>query len=281
MTTKRTNHLVDPYDEKHTMMLLRNASTYWIGALLTTAVSGFSCHQTSSFANCRTALSVSSNPYATSTINIEENAPRDLAGMNEWAMNYGVQTADGVNVGVVEEDIPSAFPEFGVATSQPLAYGQPVLSVPQEMILTGYKAREEFGPQDAVENLFELLQTTDDLPHFYLMCKLIKEVELGFDSPWYPWLNGLPRHFSNGSSMTHFCTDLLPPLVGNLVTKERVRFRQFFRALKQVDCLDKKTRTNKELAKWAFAIAYTRAFPSPMGNGDVQIAPVADMVSDR
>lgn len=271
---------------------LRNASIYRIGLLLallaTTAVCGFSCHRRVSFANCNchthtTLLFVSSDSYAinSNSISIDENAQRDMASMNEWALNYGVQTADGIGVGVVEEEtIPSVFPEFGVATAQPLAYGQPILSVPQEMILSGNKALAEFGTQDGAENLFELLQTTHDLPYFYVMCKLIKEVELGMESPWYPWLNSLPRYFSNGSSMTHLCTDLLPPLVGNLVTLERVRFRQFFRALKQVDstCMDKSTRTNKELAKWAFAIVYTRSIISPMGDGDVQLIPVADMV---
>jgi hypothetical protein len=35
-----------------------------------------------------------------------------MASMNEWALNYGVQTADGIIVGEVKkETIPSVFPE--------------------------------------------------------------------------------------------------------------------------------------------------------------------------
>merc|ERR1719343_1315523 len=158
---------------------------------------------------------------------------------------------------------------------------QPVLLVPSELIITGTKARDELGRQEMAEDLFERLQTTDDLPHFYVFLKILKEYESGIDSPWYYWLNSLPRYFSNGSSMTHLCSDLLPPLVGNLVSLERVRFRQFFRALKNVDCLSDDTRSDKALAKWAFAVVYTRSvLLSPDSEGsyrDVQVVPVADM----
>ena len=37
---------------------------------------------------------------------------------------------------------------------------------------------------------------------FRLMVKVLAEYEKGTDSPFYPWLNSLPRRFYNGASMT-------------------------------------------------------------------------------
>ncbi|KAL3932388.1 MAG: hypothetical protein SGARI_003975 [Bacillariaceae sp.] len=60
--------------------------------------------------------------------------------------------------------------------------------------------------------------------------------------------------------MTHFCcSECLPPLVGSLANQERLRFIQFFKALQFVksDVLSEATKTNRPLAKWAYAVVYT------------------------
>ena len=234
-----------------------------------------------------TALSVASTfsngGSSSSCINIDEYAPRDIAGMEEWATTCGVQKADGFTF--TNGEGYGGATEFGVGTELDILAEEPVLFVPNQMIITGAKAREEYGPLETAEGLFERLQTTKDLPHFYVFLKVLKEYESGTDSPWYYWLNSLPRYFSNGSSMTHLCSDLLPPLVGSLVSLERVRFRQFFRALKHVDFLPENIRSDKALAKWAFAIVYTRSFPLyPDAEGnyqDVQLVPMVDMVRTK
>lgn len=222
-------------------------------------------------------------------VDINETAPRDVASMEEWATNSGVQKSDGLFY-INDDEAAQAqsngggllsSSDLGVWTELDLPAETSVVTVPYEMILTGSKAREEFGHLEQAEDLFERLHTTSDLPHFYLFLKLLREYERGQASLWYPWLNSLPRYFSNGSSLTHLCSDLLPPLVGNLVALERVRFRQFYRALKQAEGLTPTTKIDKELAKWAFAIVYTRSLPlfqDEHGNcQDVQLVPVADM----
>ena len=210
-------------------------------------------------------------------VSIEEDAPRDVVAFDEWATSCGVQKVDGFQLTMNNEDIYTGI-DFGVVTTQDIPVGQPVLFVPHQMILTGTKAREELGIAQTAEMLLERLQTTDQLPQFYIFLKVLKEWELGNQSPWYPWLNSLPRYYSNGSSMTHFCCRILPPLVGNLTNKERVRFRQFYKALDYVDFLDEQTKKNRDLAKWAYAVTYTRSFPiADGGTGDVQIVPMADM----
>jgi hypothetical protein len=42
------------------------------------------------------------------------------------------------------------------------------------------------------------------------------EYEKGVESPWFHWLNALPRYFSNAVSMTPFCCRCLPLLMASL-----------------------------------------------------------------
>jgi hypothetical protein len=174
--------------------------------------------------------------------------------------------------------------DLEVATNNNLVAGQPVLLVPYDVILTGSKAREELGPIQHVENLLEALRAKDHLPYFYLMVKILKECQKGTGSPWYDWLDSLPWYISNGSCMTELCCDLLLPLVGNLVRQEQLRFLQFFGALENVECLSPRFRKDQALAKWAFAVVYTRSIPLLDGRQnrffskhDAQLIPNADM----
>lgn len=211
---------------------------------------------------------------ANTCIDIDEKSPRDIGTMDEWITTYGVQKADGFQLTMSQDGN-----DVQAITNQDLPAGQPVLFVPTGMILRGEAARQEMGSIESAEELFGRLRVTENLPEFYLFLKILKEYELGQQSPWYPWLNSLPRYFSNGSSMTHFCCkECLPPLVGNLANQERIRFIQFFRALQFVQFFQSRdTNTNRALAKWAFAVVSTRSFPSP--DGDSQLVPMADMVS--
>ena len=207
-------------------------------------------------------------------IDIDEAAVRDISSFHEWATAYGVRTAEGFELTTMSED-PAL--DVGVMTNADMPEGTTALYIPSEMILSANAAREEVaGMTDAAEELFERLGTTDTLLRFYLFLKLLREYEAGDTSPWFPWMNSLPRYFSNGASMTHFCCqECLPPLVGNLVMKERTSFKQYFKALDYCEFLHSHTRWNKKLAKWAYSVVYTRGFDD--GFGDIKIAPMADL----
>lgn len=213
------------------------------------------------------------------TVSIDESAPRDIGAVEEWAAACGVQRAEGFQLTSTATGEDGT--DVGVATARDLPAGSPVLFVPSGVTLSSDRALRELGRVDAAEDLFGRLSAADQLPQFYLFLKILAEYEMGDRSPWHPWLNSLPRYFSNGSSMTHFCcSECLPPLVGKLALNERTRFKQFFRALKFVDFLSEQTRSNKKLAKWAFAVVYTRSFQVGIGDAhnDVRIVPMADMV---
>jgi SET domain len=214
-----------------------------------------------------------------SLVDISEGTPRDIAAMDQWAAACGVQRSEGFLLTQEETPIdPNLDVNIGVATSTDIPAGQAILMVPNNMILSGSQAREEIGAVPVAEELLSKLYTAQDhFPQFYLLIQILRQYQLGMQSPWYPWLNSLPRYFSNGSSMTHFCcSECLPPLVGSLANQERLRFIQFFKALQFVDrnILTESTKGNRNLAKWAFAVVYTRCIPF---QGDSVIVPMADM----
>ena len=202
--------------------------------------------------------------------------------LEDWASACGVQKAEGVQLTTETEEVADngvTDVNVGVTTTQSIPSGQPVLFVPSDMIISASKVREELGTDRSAETLLGRLGKADDLPHYYLMLKIISEYEKGEASPYFRWLNSLPRYFSNGSSMTHFCcTKLLPLLTGKLANRERIRFTYFYKALQDSQVLDKgQIKTNKDVAKWAFAIVFTRSFPFGKPNGgDSHIIPMAD-----
>lgn len=215
-----------------------------------------------------------------SFVDISEGAPRDIAAMNEWAAACGVQRSDGFQLTQEESSMVDGNLDVnvGVLTTSNIPAGQGVLMVPNNMILSGFQSRDELGAVPVAEELLSKLDAAQDhLPQFYLVLQLLKQYQMGVTSPWFPWLNSLPRYFCNGSSMTHFCcSECLPPLVGSLANQERLRFIQFFKALQFVDrnILTESTKNNRPLAKWAFAVVYTRSIPF---GGDSVIVPMADM----
>lgn len=155
-------------------------------------------------------------------INIDENAERDIVTFDQWLSVCGVQRVDGFQLTPVSEQ-PL---DVGVMTTQDLPAQSPIAFVPNEMMLSANRAKEEIGTLDAAEKRLVSAKAAEHVPKFYLFLKILKEFELGDQSPYYPWLNSLPRYFSNGASMTPFCFDCLPPLAANLAMGERIKFIQ-------------------------------------------------------
>jgi len=204
-------------------------------------------------------------------VNIDENCPRDVQTFDEWAASCGVQRTGGFQL-TSEDGV-----DISAMTTEDLPAESPVLFVPNQMILSSQRAIEEIGRVEEAEKRLVSTKAAEHVPNFYLFLKILKEYEMGDQSPWYPWLNSLPRYYSNGASMTPFCFDCLPPLAGNLAREERIKFIQFFQALKYVDFLSEEVKSNKDLTKWAFAVLYTRGFATP--DGDFRIVPMADYLN--
>ena len=204
------------------------------------------------------------------TIDITKRAIRDIPTMDNWSYACGVQRANGVQLESTNVE------EVCLFATQDIAANSPVLFVPNQMILSGvqFAQQPEFGRVEGPEILLSITGEQEYISQFYLLCKILKEYENGVNSPWYPYLNSLPRQFNNGGSMTQWCTTCLPPYVGKLASRERIRFSKFFQALKQIPYLDDRIKRDRSIVKWAYQIATTRSIAS-VDNG--MIVPMIDM----
>ena len=218
-------------------------------------------------------------------INTQENSPRDIQSLQEWAQACEVQRAEGFQLTVPSSDDDDAYiiqQELGLenvdvfaTTTMDIPANSPVLWVPAQMILSSHRAMEELRSQDmeAAEQRIEKSNANTELRQYYLMLKILVEYEKGQASPWFLWLNALPRYFSNAVSMTPFCYRCLPSLMASLAMKERANLNHL--RVRQVPFLADDTKSNEDLWTWAYQIVYTRSFEG--NNGDLCLAPIADM----
>jgi hypothetical protein len=214
-------------------------------------------------------------------IQTDEVTPRDVETMEAWALQCGVQRCEGFELmsryfqdGIIDDSTPI---DVSIKTSEALPGNAPILFVPAEMVLSSQQAMLELGPLDTAAQSLRNSRLGDEMSYFYLMLKVLVEYEKGFDSPWYPWLNSLPRYFSNGASMTDFCFECLPPFIRSLATKERDTFVRFWENTKRwATFLPSHIRNDVQLCRWAYQIAVTRGFPANGDRNDIRIAPMAD-----
>jgi len=263
-----------------------------------------------------------------SVVDISEQAQRDIASMEEWAINCGAQKGPGFQLAESGDAAISGGGnmDVGVLAQEGIAANEVVLYVPNEMILTASAAQQEVASllslvggdnrqlQEA-EALLDRLGQAKHLQQFYLFVKILLEYEKGDQSPWFPWLNSLPRYFSNGAAMTRtyiyiiyllfvfisccmcptnisvslspflfillvaFCYECLPPLVSKLSMEERTRLIHFNQALKslnlQLQCIATFVNNDVDVAKWAYNIVHTRSFVSET-DGERRMVPLAD-----
>lgn len=134
-------------------------------------------------------------------VDVDERAGRDIGAMEDWAADCGIQRAPGFQL-TSEDGV-----EWSVMASEDIPEDTTLLAVPASLIFSSTRARDQLYAADAEEFLIRLDKSTaDELPQFYLFLNILTEYERGDESPWYPWLNSLPRLYNNGSAMTRTST---------------------------------------------------------------------------
>ena len=203
---------------------------------------------------------------STSTVDISENAPRDISTLYSWSSDYGIQTASSFEITTLDGGY-----DMFASTTADLPNNSPVGYVPSDLIMSHLKARMEFGSEvSAAERALKL----SDHTAFYLILKILKEHELGLESPWYYWLNSLPRFFSNAASMTDFCYSCLPPYAAKQAQIEKKKLRRLQNAVEEVPFLNDLTKYNTELIAWAYNVVHTRYHETQ--GGDWCLVPMMD-----
>ena len=224
-------------------MVPLNQFSWFALVLLVPVASAFQCHLSTSPTKSSTTALCSS---LTSTIDVAENAQRDLAPLMQWAVNCGLQTSDGFDVRQMQSQ--DGLDDACVITTQNLPRDSPILYVPNEVMMTGEKARLELGSEaSSAEQMLSGFYDQEEISKFYLFLKLLWEFELGQQSPYFTYLNSLPRFFSNGASMTDFCYGCLPPYAAGLALADKTRMKLYVQALEDVALLQRESKIDENL----------------------------------
>ncbi|CAB9520422.1 M protein repeat protein [Seminavis robusta] len=212
----------------------------------------------------------------TSQVDISTGAPRNYDGLINWAQYYGLSTENTFQVTTQSGD-------WGAIAAQPAAAGSRVLFVPAMCRLTSDRIRtEEFA--DMAPYIAQYFDNADgntkvDLAcHFYLFLKVLQEYDLGDQSPFFGWLDALPRKFSTAVTFSDFEVDCLPPFVKYLANTDRYNYGLFLQVLQQLNTptISENTKYNMEVTKWAFNVVFTRA---RVVFGEAEIIPMSDMIN--
>ena len=108
----------------------------------------------------------------TTAIDLEEEAQRDIASFEEWATYGGIQRTDGFQLSGEELD---GFLDVSAMTTQDIPGGEPVLYIPNEMILSSNKAMEEFGSLQEAEKILRENGYESE----------IRQVSIAYDTKFY------------------------------------------------------------------------------------------------
>jgi hypothetical protein len=108
----------------------------------------------------------------------DEMAQRDVYAMDEWATQYGVQKAEGIELYTEDGS------DFTLVSQAQIPAGTTLIYVPNEVCLSATAAVNEFGGslQQAEQVLVQMDQGTQKrLPLFRLMVKILAEYDKGQD----------------------------------------------------------------------------------------------------
>jgi hypothetical protein len=219
--------------------------------------------------------------YAT-PISIEETANRDIDGLASWASEHGVLQENGFELSETATTTNNNKGDWSVKTSQAAIKSSRVLYVPNNLLLSSKRIREEMGA-DHAQPVMEFLVSKGAMhmiPQFFLWHKVLEEYEKGDESFWHAWMQSLPRRFSTAVSLDDFEMAMLPPFVESLAKIDRIYLSVFREALLLLNDNDKgvpsaETKSNDDLTQWAFNVVFTRGWGNAIGECD--IVPMADM----
>ena len=134
-----------------------------------------------------------------SVLPLERTATREIDNFQAWAGDCGVLAENGF---YIEEQMVDGVEDYYAATSTGAAEGSRVLAVPGEMILSSIWLEQEYEGyiEPCIGTLHEM--GMDGLSEqFYLFVKILIEYENGETSPYFPWLQAMPRAWNTAVSM--------------------------------------------------------------------------------
>jgi hypothetical protein len=190
VTTDSRNKHQHPNRRLHLSMLWLLVTLSVFEAAAFTSTTTATCYAPSSRARrpqhgTPTTLSYSSmTSPGTTSMDISEYAERDIPSLEQWASEVvGIQKCDGFQLTTGE----AAYQQDVYAmTSEDIPTGTPVLFVPEALIFSADKAMEELRvpEMEQAEKILFSVNAGADIKQYYLMIKLLMEIEKGEESDW-------------------------------------------------------------------------------------------------
>lgn len=213
-------------------------------------------------------------------LDVSEYSPRNGQGFIEWATNNGV-LMENFQMQPLEDDN-----NWGVFSPQGGTAGSRALFVPNMLRMTTQNIRQQDFPhmepliQQRILTKSKRFQNGDvELAnHFYLFLKVLQEWEMGPNSPYYAWMDALPRKFNTAVNFSPKETDSLPPFVKFMSRRDQSNWDLFITCLNeaQTPTISEATKQNPVITNWAFNVVFTRARAS---FGEAEIIPMSDMLN--
>ena len=127
----------------------------------------------------RTVALFSSPVTGAATIDVSEFGDRDLANLDEWAINCGAQMSPGFEIRQTLDSERSD--DAKVHTNQDLPVDSPILFVPEGVILSGQKAKQEMGSYAAQsETMLSRYYGPEEVSKFYIFSRKISVRDTNF-----------------------------------------------------------------------------------------------------
>lgn len=227
------------------------------------------------------AIIVSSSAFSVPSIEqaVSSNADRDMEALKSWASENKVLRENGFELNESNDG------DWSVSISENGKEAHRVLQVPSHLVLASTKIRKELEDQFSFSAAMEHLEkkkVEHQIPQFFLWLKILREYENGENSLWHPWLQSLPRSFSNAISMDEVELECLAPFAWSLATIERLHLDVFHEALDLVDgVLNEDTKNDIDATTWAFNVVFTRAWSKDGEDDRTDIVPLGDMFNHR
>ena len=198
----------------------------------------------------------------------------------QWAVNSGVEFAHGTEI--VADDRG----DWGVELVESKGTGTPILTIPQELILTS----RHFQGTRLERWMSENIENVSLLPECILTVILLEELSAGGASPWNIWLESLPTEYFTGLFLDSFERSI----VRRMAPKHLQRIEQQWSDCSAV--ITKLARDPQSIltpyfrtwlqtqdnllftARWAFSVITTRSWRTPDGQ-HATIVPIGDMVN--
>ena len=199
-------------------------------------------------------------------VDVSESAARDIPSLLEWSTNVGIQY--DLTLTTSGDDDTKKQGVYVIATRD-IPAESCVLYVPNDVIIRS-SSMQQFD--NTAANL-----DPSELAPFSLFLQILQQYELDGDSPYYSYLNSLPRYYTNGASMTDFCFGCLPPYAAGLALEDKNRFKKYANALDSVNFLSEGCKRHKDVTRWAYNAIFTRCQELP--GGELCLIPMVDYLN--